>query len=112
MVWVGPRVTASIAKEYSLWKYFKDNAKGIPVKALWLQFLISVILILSGTFEQIMIYCGVLLSVSCLLVVIGTFILRVKNKDSLSKGFKSPLFPPIPNLFYCYILMDDRLCFF
>ncbi|MBB4035345.1 APA family basic amino acid/polyamine antiporter [Dysgonomonas hofstadii] len=112
MVWVGPRVTASIAKEYSLWKYFKDNAKGIPVKALWLQFLISVILILSGTFEQIMIYCGVLLSVSCLLVVIGTFILRVKNKDSLSKGFKSPLFPLFQIFFIVISLWMIGFAFF
>lgn len=93
MVWVGPRVTASMAKEYSLWKYFESNSKGIPIKALWLQFLISTILILSGTFEQIMIYCGVLLSISCLLVVVGTFILRAKYKHLLSEGFKSPLFP-------------------
>jgi len=93
MVWVGPRVTASIAKEYSLWKYFKSNSRGIPVKALWLQFLISSILIISGTFEQIMIYCGVLLSISCLLVVIGTFVLRIRHKELLLHGFKSPLFP-------------------
>lgn len=93
MVWVGPRVTASIANEYSLWKRFKSKPNGIPVNALWLQFFLSAILILSGTFEQIMIYCGVLLSISCLMVVVGTFILRIKNKDVPKDGFRSPLFP-------------------
>lgn len=93
MVWVGPRVTASIANEYSLWKRFKSKPNGIPVSALWLQFFLSAILILSGTFEQIMIYCGVLLSISCLMVVVGTFILRIKNKDIPKEGFRSPLFP-------------------
>lgn len=93
MVWVGPRVTSSIAKEYSLWKYFKNNKKGIPVRALWLQFAISTVLILSGTFNQIMIYCGVLLTISCLLVVIGTFKIRYKYKSKSYDGFRSPLFP-------------------
>lgn len=93
MVWVGPRVTSSIAKEYSLWHWFKSKENSIPVKALWLQFAISTILILTGTFEQIMIYCGILLSISCLLVVIGTFILRIKHKEMLANSFKSPLFP-------------------
>ena len=93
MVWVGPRVTSNIAKEYSLWRFFKTGSKGIPVAALWLQFLISVILLISGTFEQIMVYCGVLLSISSLLVVIGVFVLRYKNKNLQPQGFKSPFFP-------------------
>jgi APA family basic amino acid/polyamine antiporter len=93
MVWVGPRVTASIAKEHRLWSYFRSNSNGMPVKALWLQFSISAILLISGTFEQIMIYCGVLLSISSLLVVGGTFVLRVKNDNSFKERFKSPLFP-------------------
>jgi APA family basic amino acid/polyamine antiporter len=91
MVWVGPRVTASIAESYRLWKYFKINSKGIPVKALWLQFLISAILLITGTFEQIMVYCGILLSISCLLVVTGTFVLRCKKIST--GGFRSPFFP-------------------
>ncbi|MDR1200156.1 MAG: amino acid permease, partial [Tannerellaceae bacterium] len=93
MVWVGPRVTASIAKEHRLWNYFRSNSSGMPVRALWLQFSISAILLVSGTFEQIMIYCGVLLSISSLLVVGGTFVLRAKNDNSSVEGFKSPLFP-------------------
>jgi APA family basic amino acid/polyamine antiporter len=91
MVWIGPRVTASIAKEHYLWRYFTSNAKAIPVKALWLQFAISAFLLVTGTFEQIMIYCGILLTVSSLLVVTGVFILRHKNR--LAAGYKSPLFP-------------------
>lgn len=93
MVWVGPRVTSSIAKEYTLWRWFKSGENSIPVKALWFQFAISSILILTGTFEQIMIYCGILLSISCLLVVVGTFVLRIKHKEMLTESFKSPLFP-------------------
>ncbi|MDR1258439.1 MAG: amino acid permease [Tannerellaceae bacterium] len=91
MVWVGPRVTASIAGEHALWRYFRNNAKGMPVKALWLQFAISALLLVTGTFEQIMIYCGILLTISTLLVVTGVFILRRRNPAGT--GYKSPLFP-------------------
>ncbi|GAA5220785.1 amino acid permease [Membranihabitans marinus] len=94
MVWVGPRVTSSMAKEYRLWSYFKPQSeREIPKRSLWLQFFISCFLILTGTFEQILIYCGVLLSISSLLVVLGIFKLR-RNKNNQNDGvYKSPLFP-------------------
>lgn len=93
MVWVGPRVTASISERHHLWRYFKNNSKGIPVKALWLQFAISSILIITGTFNQIMIYCGILLTFSSLLVIVGVFILRYRNRGKIIEGYKSPFFP-------------------
>lgn len=98
MVWVGPRVTSSIAQEHNLWKYFNAAPDHIPRKALWFQFLLTGILLLTGTFEQIMIYCGVLLNVSTLLVVIGVVILRYK-KTSNPDGFRSPFFPLFQILF-------------
>jgi APA family basic amino acid/polyamine antiporter len=93
MVWVGPRVTASIAAEHSLWSYFKKKQNGIPRRALALQCAISSFLLLTGTFEQIMIYCGVLLTISSLLVVAGVFLLRHKNKNNPAPEYRSPLFP-------------------
>lgn len=92
MVWVGPRVTSNIAREHKLWRFFKAESNLIPQRALWLQFVLTVLLLLTGTFEQIMIYCGVLLNVSTLLVVIGVLILRHKKVD-MSESFRSPLFP-------------------
>jgi APA family basic amino acid/polyamine antiporter len=91
MVWVGPRVTASIAKEHYLWRHFTVNKRGIPVKALWLQCAISALLIATGTFEQIMIYCGILLTISTLLVVAGVFVLRRRERQA--QGYRSPFFP-------------------
>ncbi|MDR3141079.1 MAG: amino acid permease [Tannerellaceae bacterium] len=97
MTWVGPRVTASIAREHYLWRYFTANSKGIPVKSLWLQFVLSALLLITGTFEQIMIYCGILLTLSTLLVVAGVFILR--RRKQTESGYKSPLFPLFQLLF-------------
>jgi APA family basic amino acid/polyamine antiporter len=94
MVWVGSRVTSSIAREHPLWRYFRAGPDGIPKRALWLQFAVSTALLLTGTFEQILIYCGVLLSVSTMLTVFGVFLLRRRNPAAADRqAFRSPLFP-------------------
>ncbi len=91
MVWVGPRVTSSMAAQHPLWEYFAVQPGKIPKRALWLQFLLGVILVLTGTFEQIMVYCGVLLTLSTMLVVFSVFRLRLKTGHRA--GYRSPLFP-------------------
>ncbi len=94
MVWVGPRVTSSIAREHPLWRYFRSGSDGIPKRALWLQFAISALLLLTGTFEQILIYCGVLLTISTMLTVFGVFLLRRRHGMPAGRpAFRSPLFP-------------------
>ncbi|TYQ00166.1 amino acid/polyamine/organocation transporter (APC superfamily) [Tenacibaculum adriaticum] len=102
MVWVGPRITSSMAKDYPLWSLFKNNKKEIPKMALWLQFGITAIFLLTGTFEQILIYCGVLLTLSSALTVFGVFVLRKNKTHNSSSGFKSPLFPLFQILFLLF----------
>lgn len=95
MTWVGPRVTAAMAKDIRFWRFLQNGTNTIPKKALWLQFGITALLLLSGTFEQILIYCGFLLTLSSMLTVCGVFYLRLKQKDVYEDReiFKSPLFP-------------------
>jgi len=93
MVWVGPRVTASIGKEHALWKYFSKEEQNVPARALWLQFALTSILLITGTFEQILIYCGVLLTLSSMMTVAGGIILRVQNEKGSSDAYKSPFSP-------------------
>ncbi len=99
MIWIGPQVTSQIALKYPLWNYFRENKNGIPTRASWLQFAISALLLLTGTFEQILIYCGVLLTFSSLLVVIGVFKLRSKKLKTSFGYFKSPAYPFFQILF-------------
>ena len=94
MIWVGSRVTSSIAKDHRFWNYFKSEKKNsIPQRALWLQFGISALLIVTGTFEQILIYCGILLTISSMATVLGVFKLRYQQNSNPTDRFKSPLFP-------------------
>ena len=102
MVWIGARVTSSIAKDHSLWRVFQAKEGLVPVNALFLQCAISILLILTGSFTQVMMYCGILLNISTLLVVFGVVLRRYQNKKNntpATDNFKSPLFPWIQILF-------------
>lgn len=99
MIWAGSRVTAKMAEEHRFWRFFHSNRKGIPVRALWLQFTVSTLILLTGTFEQIMIYCGLLLTLSSAMVVAGVFLLRYRNRGKPQDGFRSPAFPLFQLLF-------------
>jgi len=93
MVWVGARITASMANDHSFLSLFKMQPNHLPVRALWLQFGISSSLILTGTFEQILVYCGILISLSSMLVVIGIYKMRNQPANKEEIGFKSPWYP-------------------
>jgi APA family basic amino acid/polyamine antiporter len=94
---LGPRVYYSMARE----GYFFSFAARIhprykvPVYAIILQSVIAVILVLSGTFEQILIYMGFALGIFPLVAVLGVFRLRASGKSVL----KLPGFPYIHILF-------------
>ena len=90
MVWVGPRVGKKMGEKYKIWK-FLDSGDKIPVNAILFQSALSIFMIISGTFEQILIYCGVLLTISSTLVVVGSLIIRYKN--TYPDAYQSPFFP-------------------
>ena len=106
MIWVGPRVTAVMAADISSWRRFRIKGDMIPRKALWLQFAITSVLLLSGTFEQILIYCGFLLTLSSLLTVLGVFLIRQKKKNTPEEieAFRSPLFPLFQIIYIAFAL--------
>lgn len=101
MVWVGPRVTKKMSEKYAIWRWLsKENKNKIPIYAIIFQSAISIILIITGTFEQILIYTGFLLTIFSLLSVLGLFFIKRQN----SKTFKSPLFPYLQLFFILYSL--------
>lgn len=92
MTWVGPRVTRTMASDYSVWQSFaRDNKYGIPVRAIWLQTLISLFMVLTSSFEQVLIYSGFVLQLFTTLTVVGVFIGRWKNIDK--QYYRSPGYP-------------------
>ncbi|MEN8116667.1 MAG: amino acid permease [Bacteroidota bacterium] len=82
---LGPRVYYRMAKDGY---FFKSIAAihpkfKVPTNAVYLQSAIAVILVLSGTFEQILIYLGFSLGIFPILAVAGVFKLRKENRSTL-----------------------------
>ena len=110
-LWVGPRVTRAMAKEYKLWSPLsKINAHGIPVAALWLHVFISILLALTGSFERILLYAGFVLQLMASLTVATSLFIRNKKPGSFKSPFK-PILQIIFLLFNTWVLiftMKDR----
>ena len=103
MIWIGPRVTSTMAKQFTIWRFFRANTNAVPLRALWLQFAITTLLLLTGTFEQILVYCGFLLTLSSVLTVWGVFKIRKEFRGD-SDHFKSPFFPLFQIIFIAFSL--------
>lgn len=94
---LGPRVYYSMTKE----EYFFEFAAKVhpkykvPVGAILLQSSIAIVLVLSGTFEQILVYMGFSLGIFPIIAVLGVFKLRLSGKSAL----KLPGFPVVHIIF-------------
>lgn len=103
MIWVGPRVTRAMADKYTIWQYFaKDNKSGIPVRAIWLQAFISILMVVTSSFEQILTYSGFILQLFTTLTVAGVIVARVKRLGK--EGYKSPAYPWLQIIFLVFSL--------
>jgi APA family basic amino acid/polyamine antiporter len=104
-LWVGPRVTMAMAKEYKLWQPFaKKNTHGIPVAAIWLHVFISILLALTGSFEKILLYAGFVLQLMASLTVATSLFLKNRQPGTFISPFK-PLLQIIFLLFNAWVLI-------
>lgn len=94
---LGPRVTQAIAEDYVSLRFLgNENRSGSPFYATILLTVVSLALIFSSTFEQIMTLIGFTLSLFTILSVTGVFILRYrmkKNGEDLYHTFGYPFVP-------------------
>ncbi len=82
---IGPRVYYSMAKDGL---FFKSAGRihpkfKVPSNSILLQCIIAVIMVLSGTFEQVLTYMGFALGVFPILTVFGVIKLRRDNPDAI-----------------------------
>jgi len=100
MVWAGPRVTMVLAEDHPrlLGMLAQKNAAGIPARAMLAQGALATALLVSSTFEQVLVYAQFALLACGLLTVAGVFVLRRRQPD-LPRPFRVPLYPLTPLLF-------------
>jgi APA family basic amino acid/polyamine antiporter len=100
MVWAGPRVYYAMAIDGLIPAYFcrTSGARSTPINATVLQSLWASVLIVSGSFEQLVIYSGTVLTIFSGLAVGSVLVLRRKEPD-LPRPYRTPLYPFVPVFF-------------
>ena len=99
MTWVGPRVSATMGEDYTALRWLgKKSRAGVPVNALLSQFVIVAVLIVSSTFDKVLVYVQFALTLFSALAVIGMMVLRWRQPN-LTRPFRVPLYPITPLVF-------------
>ena len=99
MTWIGPRVTMSMGEDHWLLRFLgRKNGRGVPVNAIIAQMVIVSLLLLTRSFELIVIYIQFSLLLCSLLTVIGVIVLR-KTKPELPRPYRVWAYPLPPIIF-------------
>ena len=97
MVWTGPRVYYAMAQDGLIPSLFAKTPgmAQAPINAILLQSLWASVLILSGSFERLVIYSGTVLTIFSALAVGAIPILR-RQEPTLPRPYRTPLYPFVP----------------
>jgi len=100
MILAGPRIYFAMASDGVFPKRMASvhSRYGSPASSIMLQSLWASVLLLSGTFEQLIVYSGFLLVLFSALAVAAVIVLRIKRPE-LHRPFRVPLYPFTPLLF-------------
>ncbi len=100
MVWAGPRVYYAMAQDGLLPSFFADttSGRGTPTNAILLQSLWASALIVSGSFERLVIYSGTVLMIFSALAVAAVIVLR-HQEPNLPRPYRTPAYPFVPGIF-------------
>ena len=98
-VYVGPRIIQAIGQDYDKLSFLsKINQNGVPFNAFIIQLVISLGFILSSTFEEVVIYTGIILIITTSVTVCSLIYLRLKEPD-LNRPYKVWGYPFTPFIF-------------
>ena len=99
MSWIGSRVTKSMADDFSRLAFFgRVNQHGTPYIAMILQALVVTVLILTGSFEAVLVYTQFALLLSSFLAVLGLIVLRFTQPE-LPRPYRVWAYPITPLIF-------------
>lgn len=99
MTWIGPRVASVMGEDNRLMAPLaRRSENGVPVTALFLQYTIIVVLLLTAAFEQVLTYVQFSLTLSSFLTVLGVMILRWREPN-LPRPYKTWGYPVTPLVF-------------
>lgn len=99
MTWLGPRVTKRMAEDLPVLRLFgRVSTKGIPYVAMLFQLAVVVVLLLTASFETVLIYIQFSLLLCSFLTVLGVIALRIRE-PGLERPYKVWGYPVTPVIF-------------
>ncbi|MBA64887.1 MAG: amino acid permease [Candidatus Marinimicrobia bacterium] len=101
-VYIGPRIMQIMGEDHNTLRFlsYKNNF-GVPIKGFLLQLFISIIFIITSSFEQVLMYAGITLILTTIFTVLSLFILRI-TRPNLHRPYKVLGYPITP-IFYLII---------
>ncbi|MDP1769961.1 MAG: amino acid permease [Nitrospirota bacterium] len=102
MTWAGPRVYWAMAQDGMItpWLAKLQPRTEVPARAIIFQSLWASLLIVSGTFEQLLVYSGLVLSFFMALTLSSIFRLRRARPVKIPQ-YQAPLYPFLPITLVC-----------
>jgi APA family basic amino acid/polyamine antiporter len=100
---LGPRVYYSMARDKCFFKFVSDihPVHKVPAKSVLLQGLIAIVILVSGSFTDILTYMGFSLGIFPILAVAGVF----KVRRTGMSPYKMPGFPIVPIIYILAAIM-------
>jgi APA family basic amino acid/polyamine antiporter len=99
MMWLGPRVTMSMGEDHWLLRFLaRKNRAGVPTNAALVQFAIVNLMLLTKSFELVVVYIGFSLLFCALLTVLGVIVLRFTHPQ-LPRPYRVWAYPLPPIIF-------------
>ncbi len=99
-VLIGPRVVyaMAVAGQFPAIAARLTRKAGTPAIATLLQSSVAIVILWTGTFENIVVYASVGLSLFSMLAISSIYVLRIKRPDA-SRPFRCPGYPVTPAIF-------------
>ena len=99
MTWIGPRVTAAMGEDHWLLRALgRRNHHGVPTNAVIAQTMVVTLLLLTRSFELVVIYIQISLLLCSLLTVVGVIVLR-QTRPNLARPYRVWGYPLPPLIF-------------
>ena len=96
MTLAGPRVLQVVGQDFSMLKVLAtENADGLPYIAIIAQTVLTIVFIITGSFESILVFAGFTLALNSLVTVVGVFVLRARQPD-LPRPYRTFAYPLTP----------------
>lgn len=99
MTVAGPRVLQVIGEDIrQLGILARTNADGVPAIAIAMQSSLSILFILTSTFESVLVFAGFILALNSLVTVLGVFVLRIRQPE-LPRPYRTFGYPVTPLIY-------------